>query len=215
MRDSEINLNEEEKKRGFKCFYSLNEVNETKLDNNNNISLWDKVIVNSATGLPESIIRKNELEGKAPKQISFFSLENNAKDPIISDYRREVNSSTSSLDSESSILSESSFQAHQEEDLEKFQNFHDCVFPLSFKKMAIKKEINAASFNKLISKKKEKNFYLCDICKKGFSSHAALGGHKAKNHPNSSKSFKNRQKIFNEREGLRQKKAFLKKLIDD
>lgn len=52
--------------------------------------------------------------------------------------------------------------------------------------------------------------YTCDICNKNFNNHAALGGHKAKNHPHSSKSFIERKKTFELRKSERKKRDFLR-----
>ena len=42
---------------------------------------------------------------------------------------------------------------------------------------------------------KEKDYH-CDLCDKIFLSHASLGGHTSKNHPNSSESFTRRRKTY-------------------
>ena len=71
-----------------------------------------------------------------------------------------------------------------------------------------------ASLKKFIERLQNRNdnskIYTCDLCNKTFNNHAALGGHKAKNHPHSSKSFMERKKTFELRKSERKKRDFLR-----
>jgi hypothetical protein len=73
---------------------------------------------------------------------------------------------------------------------------------------------NSFELKKLIHKLQNRNtitkVYTCDMCGKSFNNHAALGGHKAKNHPHSSKSFTERKKTFELRKAERTKRDFLR-----
>lgn len=72
----------------------------------------------------------------------------------------------------------------------------------------------AIVLRKFVEKLQNRNanfkIYTCDICNKNFNNHAALGGHKAKNHPHSSKSFIERKKTFELRKSERKKRDFLR-----
>ena len=73
---------------------------------------------------------------------------------------------------------------------------------------------NITMLQKFVDKLQDRNknfkVYTCDICNKNFNNHAALGGHKAKNHPHSSKSFIERKKTFELRKSERKKREFLR-----
>ena len=64
--------------------------------------------------------------------------------------------------------------------------------------------------DRLQSRNANSKIYTCDLCGKNFNNHAALGGHKAKNHPHSSKSFIERKKTFELRKSERKKRDFLR-----
>jgi hypothetical protein len=93
------------------------------------------------------------------------------------------------------------------------------VAPLTFlsgmKPLMIRGDQNKAIvLRKFVDKLQNRNanfkIYTCDICNKNFNNHAALGGHKAKNHPHSSKSFIERKKTFELRKSERKKRDFLR-----
>ena len=89
-------------------------------------------------------------------------------------------------------------------------NFLSCT-QIHFIKPDEKKTITLKKFvEKLQNRNKNFKIYTCDICNKNFNNHAALGGHKAKNHPHSSKSFIERKKTFELRKSERKKREFLR-----
>ena len=100
------------------------------------------------------------------------------------------------------------------------QTFEDLEAPLltfaspspgGFAHQEARKVVSFKHFvEKLQGRNQNSKIYVCDICGKSFTNHAALGGHKAKNHPHSSKTFIERKKTFELRKSERKKREFLR-----
>jgi hypothetical protein len=108
-------------------------------------------------------------------------------------------------------------ESDQAEKLGAYENFGK--MPLTFLSRMKSVTINddkkkAIVLRRFVDKLQNRNanfkIYTCDICNKNFNNHAALGGHKAKNHPHSSKSFIERKKTFELRKSERKKRDFLR-----
>lgn len=71
-------------------------------------------------------------------------------------------------------------------------------------------------FGELIEKLEKRNLkfkhYECDQCFRKFYNPAALGGHKSKQHPKSSRRYNERKNTFSLRKGERKKRSFLNNL---
>ncbi len=107
-----------------------------------------------------------------------------------------------------------------EEEAEKEAKLHSSETPIltfvtkhhsQFPKISKEKSFVLKQFiDKLQNRNTNFKVYTCDLCSKHFNNHAALGGHKAKNHPHSSKSFLERKKTFELRKSERKKRDFLR-----
>ena len=200
----------------------LGEINEdSKLEDTR--SVRESFLRNSALGIPDSmrglIESDNNLEGHiSPFNFDYKDQSHNitaSKIKSIGKRKSKTFKSTLTSNLEKFITSDfvSAIESNSCSKMLKYEKQCDKRDNINFSKIQIQPGMDLRVILGLCNLSKgHQKLYPCETCGKNYLTHAALGGHIAKNHPNTSKSFKKRLQIYEQRHAERLKRKYLNDL---
>jgi hypothetical protein len=174
-----------------------------------------KTKVQSKNSPYSNVYSRSNIENK----ISTFNQQSNNKNSTKIQKQTKKESEFVHRDTENfdkNLFEDFSCSMEEDEDISTCGSFKDT--PLTFLYLRHAESILGSDgqfltffdFSQIMKREEEKTI-VCDICNKIMKSRFALGGHKGKAHPNSSKAYANRINTKKIREGQREKNKFFKK----